>query len=146
MSVRRGDRPTEIISRTDKQTVWDKHKCTCRQVWNPDIREWQQRTTWKAMTKPISRPHLHIFPYTMVQETVCRWSLTFPGVVGQNGAGPQLLPLDGLTGAGLRAGRPGRPVAEHTVPRARHLTGHRLRSRGWRAEIFVHLLSWRKRW
>lgn len=42
--------------------------------------------------------------------------LTFPGVVGQDGAGPHLLALDGLTGAGLRASGPGRPVAEHAVP------------------------------
>ena len=41
--------------------------------------------------------------------------LTFPGVVGQDGARPHLLPLDGLTGAGLRAAGPGRPITEHAV-------------------------------
>lgn len=50
------------------------------------------------------------------QNADARWRLTFPGVVGQNGAGPHLLPLDAFAGARLRAGRPRRPVAEHAVP------------------------------
>lgn len=59
---------------------------------------------------------------------VGRWRLTFPGVVRQNGTGPHLLALHGLTGAGLRAGGPGRPVAEHAVSCTGHLTGDGLQS------------------
>lgn len=97
------------------------------------------------MTKPISRPHLHKFPYTMAPVVPHRGGgrrLTFPGVVGQDGSRPHLLPLDVLAGAGLRTGRPRRPVAEHAVPGARHLTGNGLRRRGWRTETSVHPLSW----
>lgn len=77
----------------------------------------------------------------MLQQDRLQVRLTFPGVVGQNGACPHLLPLDGLAGAGLGAGGPGRPVAENAVPRARHLAGYGLWSRGRRAEIPVHLRS-----
>lgn len=70
-------------------------------------------------------------------------SLTFPGVVGQNGAGPHLLPLHRLTRAGLGAGGPRRPVAEHAVSGARHVASHGLWGRERRAEGAVHRLTWR---
>lgn len=95
----------------------------------------------KAMTKPILEPHLHAAPSATAQMIVCRWRLTFPGVVSQNGASPHLLALDGLAGARLRARGPGRPVAEHAVSRARHLAGHGLWSCRRRAEIPVHRLT-----
>lgn len=66
---------------------------------------------------------------------------TFPGVVGQDGAGPHLFALHGLTGTGLRARGPRGPAAEHAVPGARHLAGFRLRSFGRRAQVPVGLLS-----
>lgn len=68
--------------------------------------------------------------------------LTFAGVVGQDGARPHLLALDVLAGAGLGAGGPRRPVAEHAVPRAGHLAGHGLRRGRGRAQAAVHLPSW----
>lgn len=68
--------------------------------------------------------------------------LTFAGVVGQNGAGPHLFALDGLTGARLGARGPRGPAAQDAVPRARHIAGFRLQSFGGRAQLSVHLLSW----
>ena len=47
----------------------------------------------------------------MVRKTVGRWRLTFAGVVRQDGADPHLLPLNGLTGAGLRAGGENKSLA-----------------------------------
>lgn len=67
--------------------------------------------------------------------------LTFPSIVGQNGACPHLFALDGLTGAGLRASRPHRPLTEDTVSRARNFTGHGLRGWRGRAQTPVHLIS-----
>lgn len=88
---------------------------------------------------------IHFHTWWAAAGAAGRWRLTFAGVVSQNGAGPHLLPFDGLAGAGLRAGGPRGPVAEHAVPRARHLAGHGLRGRGGWAEVSVHRLSWRKK-
>lgn len=74
--------------------------------------------------------------------TVHSLIVTFASVVGQYGAGPQLLALDGFAGTGLGAGGPGGPVAEDTVLRARHITGDGLRGRGSPTQLLVHHVAW----
>lgn len=70
-------------------------------------------------------------------------ALTFPSV-GQDGAGAQLLPFCGFSGAGVRAGGPGRPRAEHAVLGARRFAHHRDRVDGISAQLPVNLFSWGK--
>lgn len=65
--------------------------------------------------------------------------------VRQDGAGAHLLPLRGFTGAGVRAGGPGRPRAEHTVLGARRFAHHRDWVDGISTQLPVNFFSWEKK-
>lgn len=69
-------------------------------------------------------------------------NLTFLTGVGQNGPGPDLFPFCGFPRAGVRAGGPRRPHAEHAVLWAGGVTGNRDREDGISAQLSVNFFSW----